>query len=145
MGFFSINVPLWRGKLRAQQREAEKRLDASREAAANARSEVLAEVRDAWFRAKLGQDQVSLYETSLIPQAEQSLASAQAGYQAARVGILDVLDSQRALLGLRLGLVMTRTDLAKALAQLERSIGVDLEKLSTLDLEPPSDESQTQR
>ena len=127
MGVVSINIPIWWGKLKAQKREAQKRLEASRELELNVESEVQSQVRDSWYRAHIAFDQMELYQNGLIPTAEQSFSSARAGYQAAKVGFLDVLDSQRALLNLRLGLAVTESELGKALAQLERSIGVDIE------------------
>ncbi|MDA1272684.1 MAG: TolC family protein [Verrucomicrobia bacterium] len=129
-GFVSINVPLWFGKLKAERREAENRLAASHAAEANARNTVLSEVQDAWFRAQVSRDQVTLYQTSLLPRAEQAFEASRAGYETAKVGFIDLLDSERALLNFRLGLVMSETDLAKALALLERAVGVDLGDIS---------------
>ncbi len=42
MGFISFNLPIWRGKLRAEIIEAERRLDASRETASDIREEIIA-------------------------------------------------------------------------------------------------------
>ncbi len=132
MGFISFNLPIWRGKLRAEKTEAERRLAASRETASDVRAEIIAEVNTAWFHAKIREEQIELYHSDLIPLAEQSLESVRAGYRAARVGFLDVLDSQRVLFSLRLGLVTADTDFAKSLARLERSVGVDLERIPRL-------------
>ena len=134
MGFISINLPIWRGKLRAEEVEAEKQLAASRETASDMRMEIIAEVNTHWFNAKIREEKIELFHSDLIPQAEQSFESAQAGYRAARVSFLDVLDSQRVLLSIRLGLVTANTDFAKSLARLERSVGVDLERISHLGL-----------
>ena len=41
-----------------------------------------------------------------------------------------MLDSERALLAVRLGAVMSEADLARAMAQLERAIGVDLTEVA---------------
>ncbi len=139
MGFISFNLPIWRGKLRAEIIEAERRLAASRETASDVRAEIIAEVNTAWFHAKIREEQIELYHSDLIPLAEQSLESARAGYRAARVGFLDVLDSQRVLFSLRLGLVTADTDFAKSLARLERSVGVDLERIPRLGLSLQSD------
>lgn len=132
MGFFSINIPLWRGKLKAQEEEAELRLEASRQSQENLASQVAADVFDAWQRTAVAGDQIQLYDTGLIPQAERSLGAALTSYQAAKGNFLDVLDAQRALLTLRLGLIMSQWDRARGLSQLERAIGVDLDKLKTL-------------
>lgn len=136
MGFVSINIPLWFGKLRAQQREAEKRLESSREARVHAENNVFSEVQDAWFRAQVALDQVTLYTESLLPEAEQTFDASQAGYEAGTVSFIDLLDSERALLNFRLGLIMSETELAKALAALERAAGVDLERIEAGQLKP---------
>lgn len=130
MGFVSINIPLWFGKLRAERREAEKRLEASHAAETNAKNMVSSDVQEAWFRAQVSRDQVTLYTTSLLPRAEQTFEASRASYEAAKASFIDLLDSERALLNFRLGLVMSETDLAKALALLERAVGVDLGEIS---------------
>ncbi len=126
MGTVSVNVPIWFGKLKAEEREARKRLEQSRAMADDVRNNVQADVQAAWFRAQLSHDQLLLYRQTLLPQAEQSFAATRAGYESARVNFIDLLDSERALLALRLGEVMSAADLARAMALLERAIGVDL-------------------
>lgn len=132
MAFVTVNLPIWRGKIRAQVLEAKKRLQASRERESDVRQEIAAEVNAAWFQAKIREEQMELYHSRLIPQAELSLESVRAGYQAARVRFLDVLDSQRVLLRLRLGLITAETDFAKSLARMERSVGVDVDRITSL-------------
>jgi outer membrane protein, heavy metal efflux system len=129
MGFVSVNIPLWFGKLRAQQRESEKRLESSREARVHAENNVFSEVQDAWFRAQVAFDQVTLYTESLLPESEQTFDASQAGYEAGTVNFIDLLDSERSLLNFRLGLIMSETELAKALAALERAVGLDLDRI----------------
>ncbi len=55
------------------------------------------------------------------------------------MSFIDLLDSERALLNFRLGLVMSETDLAKALAALERAVGVDLNDISKWKSTPPQE------
>ncbi|MGI9172574.1 MAG: TolC family protein [Chthoniobacterales bacterium] len=130
MGTISVSVPLWFGKLKAEEREAAKRLEQSRALAADARNNVEADVQGAWFRAQLAHDQLLLYRQTLLPQAEQSFGSTRAGYESANSNFIDLLDSERALFALRLGAVMSETDLARAMASLERAVGVDLTSLA---------------
>ncbi len=126
----SVNVPIWFGKLKAEEREAAKRLEQSQATAEDMRNNVEADVQSAWFRAQLSHDQLLLYRQTLVPQAEQSFAATRAGYESAKSSFIDLLDSERALLALRLGEVMSETDLARAMAQLERAVGVDLSQIS---------------
>jgi outer membrane protein TolC len=66
----------------------------------------------------------------LVPQAEQSFQATRAGYESAKSNFIDLLDSERALLALRLGEIMSEADLARAMAQLERAVGVDLSQIT---------------
>jgi cobalt-zinc-cadmium efflux system outer membrane protein len=129
MGSVSVNVPIWFWKLNAEEREAARRLDQSRATAIDVRNSVQAGVQSAWFRAQLSHDQLLLYRQTLLPQAQQSFDATRAGYESAKANFIDLLDSERALLALRLGEVMTEADLARAMAQLERAVGVDLSEI----------------
>ena len=126
IGSISVNVPIWFGKLNAQEREARKNLAASRETQQNIVNDVEADVRDAWFLATTARDQVELYRQNLLPQAQQTYDASRAGYEASKISFIDFLDTERSLLNFRLGLITSETDLAKALAKLERAIGLDL-------------------
>jgi outer membrane protein, heavy metal efflux system len=126
IGSISVNVPIWFGKLNAQEREARKNLAASRETQQNIVNDVEADVRDAWFLATTARDQVELYRQNLLPQAQQTYDASRAGYEASKTSFIDFLDTERSLLNFRLGLITSETDLAKALAKLERAIGLDL-------------------
>lgn len=126
LGSISVNVPIWFGKLNAEEREARKNLAASREAQQNVANNVEADVRDAWFQATTAGDQVELYRQNLLPQAQQTYDASRASYEAAKTSLIDFLDTERSLLNFRLGVITSETDLAKALAMLERAIGLDL-------------------
>ncbi len=126
VGSISVNVPIWFGKLNAEEREARKNLAASRETQQNIANSVAADVRDAWFQATTACDQIELYRQNLLPQAQQTYEASRAGYEAARTSFIMFLDTERSLLNFRLGLIASETDFAKALALLERRIGLDL-------------------
>ena len=126
VGSVSVNVPIWFGKLKAEEREATKRFEQSRALAEDIRNNVQADVQSAWFRAQLTHDQLLLYRQTLLPQAEQSFLATRAGYESAKTNFIDLLDSERSLLALRLGEVMSEADLARAMALLERAVGMDL-------------------
>jgi cobalt-zinc-cadmium efflux system outer membrane protein len=130
MGFVSVNLPIWFGKLNAEEREAAKKLAQSRAMALAVKDTVQADVQSAWFRAESLHDQLLLYRQTLLPQAEQSFGATRAGYESAKTTFIDLLDSERALLALRLGEVMTEAELARAMAQLERAIGVNLRNVT---------------
>jgi outer membrane protein TolC len=64
-----------------------------------------------------------LFERTLLPQAQQALRSTEAAYSAGTLGVLDLLDSERVLLEVKLGLERLAHEYMKALAEMERTIG----------------------
>ncbi len=76
-------------------------------------------------------DQVTtLYRTTILPQAEQSLESARVGYRAGKGGFLDLIDSQRAWRGFQLEYFKALVDRQHRLAELEQVVGITLDRQS---------------
>jgi outer membrane protein TolC len=118
-----IKLPVRRRKYNAAVLEATEDFLASREGYRNAVNTVEASIRSASFRLKTLREQISLFERVLLPQANQSLRSAEAAYSTGSIPVLELLDSERTLLEVRLSLAQFQTDYMKALAEMERSIG----------------------
>jgi outer membrane protein, heavy metal efflux system len=127
IGIMSLPFSFWtKGKYDAGVREAK-----AAEAAARADlhtwqnvtrfqiSELLAKVR--------AQQQVAdLYRTTILPQAEQNMDAARAGYRTGRSSFLDVLEAERALLEFRLAYYRGLTDREMQFAFLEQIVGTFL-------------------
>jgi outer membrane protein, heavy metal efflux system len=80
------------------------------------------------FRAT---DQVAtLYRTTILPQAEQSLDAARVGYRAGKAGFLDLIDAQRAWRGFQLEYFTALVDRQHRLAELEQVVGITLDQKS---------------
>jgi outer membrane protein, heavy metal efflux system len=76
-------------------------------------------------------DQVAtLYRTTILPQAEQSLESARVGYRAGKAGFLDLIDTQRAWRGFQLEYFQSLVDRQYRLAELEQVVGITLDQQS---------------
>jgi outer membrane protein, heavy metal efflux system len=76
-------------------------------------------------------DQVAtLYRTTILPQAEQSLESARVGYRAGKGGFLDLIDTQRAWKGFQLEYFKALVDRQHRLAELEQVVGIPLDRQS---------------
>jgi len=76
-------------------------------------------------------DQVAtLYRTTILPQAEQSLESARVGYRAGKGGFLDLIDTQRAWRGFQLEYFKALVDRQNRLAELEQVVGIPLDRQS---------------
>ena len=118
-----INIPIQRKKYDAAVVEATQDKIASREGYRNIVNSMEASIRAIGFRIETVERQISLFENTLLPQAEQALRSTEAAYSTGNLGILDLLDSERVLLDVRLGLAKLNSDYMKSLAEMERTIG----------------------
>ena len=56
------------------------------------------------------------------------MKSSEAAYSTGEVGVLDLLDSERVLLNVRLSLAKFDSDYMKALAEMERAAGVPVKE-----------------
>jgi outer membrane protein TolC len=86
-------------------------------------NQVQADIRSIAFDAETIREQITCLKPRCLPQAEQSLRSGESAYASGEGGVLDLLDSQRMLLEIRLGLAQLRSDYLKSVAELERAIG----------------------
>jgi cobalt-zinc-cadmium efflux system outer membrane protein len=118
-----INIPIRRRKYDAAVLEATESKIASRRGYESTLNSVQASVRAVGFRIQTLKDQISLFQKTLVPQAELALRSTEAAYSTGTVGVLDLLDSERTLLDVRLGLAQLDSDYMKSLAEMERAIG----------------------
>ncbi|MEK7763671.1 MAG: TolC family protein [Nitrospirota bacterium] len=76
-------------------------------------------------------DQVAtLYRTTILPQAEQSLESARLGYRVGKGSFLDLIDAQRAWRGFQHEYFKAIVDRQNRLAELEQVVGITLERQS---------------
>ncbi|MFY9345031.1 MAG: TolC family protein [Planctomycetota bacterium] len=71
--------------------------------------------------------QVALFESTIVPRAQQTVQILLTSYPAQRASWLDLLDAQRTLLDARLALAQLRTEREKALAAIETWSAVDVE------------------
>jgi len=135
-GGIGFTIPLWRGKYNAAEAEAAVRLTASQKRFEDMRNDTVARVNEYYQEIKTFEDQLSLYEHSLIPQAEQALKASEVGYLSGKVDFLDLLESERMVLQIRTGYFKSLSDSRKSLARLERLVGQDLVLThNTLDLQ----------
>ena len=129
-----IDVPIWRARYDAAVAEAGARLESSR---ANHRESVLEvdlAVRAAELRLNMADEQLKLFETALVPQAEQALSLAETAYSTGTAAIGDLLDSEQVLFEVRLGLARLQSDYMQALADMEWAIGSAFPDASSLEL-----------
>jgi outer membrane protein TolC len=118
-----VNLPIWLGKRRAMVREADAMQQSAQYELEAATLRTDREVEDAAARARAARERFDRFKTAIIPQAEAAFSSSEAGYRSGRVGFLDYLDSERALLETRRDYAMVIAELGMQVANLERAVG----------------------
>lgn len=118
-----INIPIRRRRRDAAVMEATEEFLAAREGYRGTTINIEASIRAIAFRLRTIDEQIALYEKVLLPQTEQALSSTEAAYSTGSLGVLELLDSERTLLDVRLGLAQFESDQWKTMAEMERAIG----------------------
>jgi len=119
----TVSIPIRRRKYDAAIQEATEDQIAAREGYRSVVNSIEGAVRGIGFRIGTLEAQIALFEKTLLPQAEQALASTEAAYSTGTLGVLDLLDGERFLLNMRLGMAQYISDYMKSLAEMERAIG----------------------
>lgn len=118
----SIPIPLWYQR----QGEIETALGVRHRAEAErlrAQNEIAQAVTQHVQDARTANEQLQVFESGLLKQAEQTLRVARVSFHQGAASLLDVLDSQRVYRQTLLEYAQARTDLSIALARLERAVG----------------------
>ena len=121
-----MSLPLRRGKYDAGVRAAVESAAAAREAYRASANVMDSQIRSLSFRLQTVRRQLQLFQGTLLPQAEQSFTATREAYSNGGLGVISLLDVQRMLLDVRLGLARLRADYMNALADLERAIGAEV-------------------
>ncbi|WHZ14316.1 MAG: CzcABC family efflux RND transporter, outer membrane protein [Nitrospira sp.] len=121
----SVPLPLWyrrQGEIQTAL-GAKHRADAERLRVQNELEQALIQHAQ---EVRTAQDQLRVFETGLLKQAEQTLTLARTSFRHGAASLLDVLDAQRVYRQTLLEYAQVRADLSIALARLERSLGGSL-------------------
>lgn len=94
----SVSLPVWTSSYSAAEREARHSVRAAAAKLEDARSTLNADITDEVYRIDDSQRRLVLYRESLVPRAREALQLTTAAYRAGSASILDLLDSERALL-----------------------------------------------
>jgi outer membrane protein TolC len=86
----------------------------------------LFEVKQALVEAQIALEQLNLFLSTHIPQAEQALEASQIGYQTGTLDFLSLIDSVRVIEQVHLEHLMAAANFEKAWAELERAVGKEL-------------------
>ena len=88
------------------------------------------QINDLLAKLRATDQMATLYRTTILPQAEQSLEAARVGYRAGKGGFLDLIDTQRAWRGFQLEYFKALVDHQYRLAELEQVVGITLDRQS---------------
>jgi len=125
---FGVSIPLHRDRLGAAVRQADAQKVAEQDGRAKLVNDLEFDVRDQVIRLQTLAEQIRLVEEVLLPQAREAQRSTEAAYQTGQVGVVDLLDSERVLLDVRLMNERQRADYLVALAALEHAVGTRFPK-----------------
>lgn len=118
----AVPLPLWyrrQGEIQSAL-GAKHRADAER---LRAQQELEQAITQHAQEVRTAQEQLQVFETGLLKQAEQTLTMARTSFRHGAASLLDVLDAQRVYRQTQLEYAQVRADLSIALARLERALG----------------------
>lgn len=121
-----ITLPLWRSKYDAGVREAEANIRGQQYQRDRQLNAFHAESVTALFKLRDAERQLDLYQNTLLPKANESLAATQRSYSTGSSSFADLIDSQRVLLNFELSHARSLTDHNQARAVLEKLTGQPL-------------------
>ena len=121
----SIPLPFF-DRNRGGIEEARSRLAKVHEERRAAQARVAAALADAYAALASAHDEVTALRSAVLPGSQQTFDAVSEGYRLGRFGYLDVLESQRTLIGAGSQYLRALSDYHKAIANVERLIGAPL-------------------
>jgi len=121
---FSVNLPIYqKRKLDRAVGQRSLELRKSNESLRDKLTKVRSEISTARIDYQEARELFSLFDTGIVPQARQTVASMLAGYQVSEVDFLNLVDSQITLLNYEVLYWKALTDANQALASLVAAVG----------------------
>jgi cobalt-zinc-cadmium efflux system outer membrane protein len=116
----AFNLPIWEGKNRAAIQSAQSAERSAEQIYRNRVLQLQAELSATLARHADSMRRMQRYRERLIPLAEQALENSRAAYENGQVTVLEVIDSERALLDLELSHQRALANAHKAVARIQR-------------------------
>ncbi|MPZ18742.1 MAG: TolC family protein [Luteitalea sp.] len=118
-----LSLPIWRDRVRAGVARAEASLGEQRERVASLEDRIGADVSAAVDRLEESHHVIALYENRLLPAAHDQTQAARSGFETGQVDFLAVIDAERKLRDVELGLAAAQADAHRRLAELQQALG----------------------
>ena len=135
----NMNVPLNQSKRHAAVQEALWRVHKMQAEYTQAADNIRSDVQTAYARARGSRRTARLFETKILPAAQENVAAARAGYEAGTVDFLRLVEAQRQSLDLREKYQRVIADHHRRLAELERAVGGDVLSHEVIQAAPASE------
>ncbi len=123
MATVAINIPIWRGKYKAAEKEAQLRKSQYINARTNTINELNADMALALYYYHDASRKINLYRDTLVPKAEQALNAAQQEFRTGKTSYISLIDTARKLLEFKLSAKRAEADSLIRLAEIERLTG----------------------
>jgi outer membrane protein TolC len=122
----SMNIPIPNARRRAAVAQAQKRAEEMQLREDSLTDQIMESIAANVAQITSLREQITLYENSILPLAEESFLAADASYRSAKGNYIDLLDAQRTLLTARREQLRINRDHDLAVADLERAIALPL-------------------
>jgi outer membrane protein TolC len=123
---FSVSAPLpflFQQRQKAEIAESLANTRALQSESEQVRNTILVEVEEAYVNAQKARDQIVLYQTEILPQAQEVLGMFTFSYQEGEIGGIELIEARRTLNASRRSYADALSEYALALAALERAVG----------------------
>jgi outer membrane protein TolC len=125
----AFSVPFWFWtKQRYEVKEAVANLEEAEAAYQAMKNKALSETKNLFTKVEIARNKIELYKTNLIPILEASIESSLAGFRSGKSDFMMLLDTERMLIETKMNYYMALVEYNMNLADLERSVGTDLER-----------------
>jgi outer membrane protein TolC len=122
----NMNMPLNQSKRHAAVQEALWRSHKMQAEYDQTADTIRGEVQSAYARVQGSRRKIEVFESKVLPAAQDNLRAAQSGYEAGTVDFLRLIEAQRQLIDLREKYQMAVADFHRRAAELSRAVGQDV-------------------
>ena len=123
-----MNLPLWfMFEQNGQIQEANANHQINKFELQNVKNNIIQKINSAYIDFQYDEKQLSLYQSELIPQAEEIFRTADLSYQAGEITYLEFLQAKFTTINARISLIKSLFDYNEAIINLEESTGITIE------------------
>jgi outer membrane protein TolC len=119
-----LNLPLWLRRNKARVAATHLEVRAQEELVEETWNQIEGDIRSVKKRLDEIEETYRLYQGGLVGESEQMLASAYSAYETGKIGFLDLLDSERMVVRIRLDFEAVKADRRVAAAELLKAVGM---------------------